>query len=57
MKKTINIAPSLKNFVVEALRGGKHFQETGGDFCVDNFLLMEGNCTDDCMLSISSLNQ
>ena len=55
MKKTINIAPSLKNFVVEALRGGKHFQETGGDFCIDNFLLMEGNCTDDCMLSLLAL--
>ena len=51
-KKAISIAPTLKNFVVEALRGGEHFQETGGDFCIDNFVMREQNCTDDCKLNV-----
>ena len=48
MKKAISISPDLKNFVVEAVRGGEHFKDTSGDFCIDNFIMREQNCTDDC---------
>ena len=48
LRNSIEVAADLKNFVVEAVRGGQHFQDTYGDFCIDNLLLMEGNCSEEC---------